>query len=48
MSPDDRRVGGGRAIVRHLGFPTAGASLAPARGPHQAARCRGSASSGSC
>jgi hypothetical protein len=28
---------GVRAIVKHLGLPTAGARLAPARGPHQAA-----------
>jgi hypothetical protein len=30
---------GVRAIVKHLGLPTAGASLAPAQGPGQAAWC---------
>ena len=30
---------GVRAIVEHLGLPTAGARLAPARGPPQAAGC---------
>jgi hypothetical protein len=30
---------GVRAIVEHLGLPTAGARLAPARGPPQAAWC---------
>jgi hypothetical protein len=34
-----KEVGGGRAILEHLGLPTAGASLAPARGPHKAAWC---------
>ncbi|WNG53051.1 ATP-dependent helicase HrpA [Archangium minus] len=35
------REGSGRvrAIVEHLGLPTAGARLAPARGPPQAAWC---------
>jgi len=28
-----------RAILEHLGLPTAGARLAPARGPLQAAGC---------
>ncbi|PTL74985.1 ATP-dependent helicase HrpA [Vitiosangium sp. GDMCC 1.1324] len=32
-------AGGGRAILEHLGLPTAGASLAPARGPPQSAWC---------
>ncbi|WP_239470505.1 transposase [Archangium violaceum] len=32
-------AGGGRAILEHLGLPTAGASLAPTRGPPQAAWC---------
>ncbi|WNG34260.1 ATP-dependent helicase HrpA [Archangium violaceum] len=30
---------GVRAILKHLGLATAGARRAPARGPHQAARC---------
>jgi anaerobic selenocysteine-containing dehydrogenase len=30
---------GVRAILEHLGLPTAGARLAPARGPPQAAWC---------
>ncbi|WNG23260.1 ATP-dependent helicase HrpA [Cystobacter fuscus] len=30
---------GGQAIVEHLGLPTAGASLAPARAPPQSAWC---------
>ncbi|NNB84388.1 ATP-dependent helicase HrpA [Corallococcus exiguus] len=32
-------AGGVRAILEHLGLPTAGARLAPARGPLQAAGC---------
>ncbi|NOJ92185.1 ATP-dependent helicase HrpA [Corallococcus coralloides] len=43
---DRRRVlahvneaGGVRAMLEHLGLPTAGARLAPARGPLQAAGC---------
>ncbi|WP_233262300.1 transposase zinc-binding domain-containing protein [Vitiosangium sp. GDMCC 1.1324] len=32
-------AGGGRAILEHLGLPSAGARLAPARGPPQAAWC---------
>ncbi|HYO57582.1 ATP-dependent helicase HrpA [Archangium sp.] len=32
-------AGGVRAILEHLGVPTAGASLAPAQGPSQAAWC---------
>ncbi|TQF08700.1 ATP-dependent helicase HrpA [Myxococcus llanfairpwllgwyngyllgogerychwyrndrobwllllantysiliogogogochensis] len=30
---------GGRAILEHLGLPTACARLAPARGPSQAVWC---------
>jgi hypothetical protein len=33
------RAGGVRAILEHLGLPTASARLAPARGPHKAAWC---------
>ena len=32
-------AGGVRAIVEHLGLPTASAHLAPARGPPQSAWC---------
>ena len=32
-------AGGVRAILEHLGLPPAGARLAPARGPPQAAWC---------
>jgi Putative transposase len=32
-------AGGVRAILEHLGLPTASARLAPARGPHKAAWC---------
>jgi hypothetical protein len=32
-------AGGVRAIVEHLGLPTASAHLAPARGPPQSAGC---------
>jgi len=34
-----KEAGGVRAILEHLGLPTAGARLAPARGPPQAAWC---------
>ncbi|WP_164002973.1 transposase [Pyxidicoccus caerfyrddinensis] len=34
-----KEAGGVRAILEHLGLPTAGARLAPARGPPQAAGC---------
>jgi len=34
-----KQAGGVRAILEHLGLPTAGARLAPARGPPQAAWC---------
>ncbi|WNG28857.1 ATP-dependent helicase HrpA [Cystobacter fuscus] len=32
-------AGGVRAILAHLGWPTASARLAPARGPPQSAWC---------
>jgi hypothetical protein len=41
-----QEAGGVRAIVEHLGLATAGAELAPARGPHKAAWCCGSSSQG--
>ncbi|WPB74137.1 ATP-dependent helicase HrpA [Archangium violaceum] len=34
-----KEAGGVRAILKHLGLPTAGARLAPARGPPQASWC---------
>ncbi|NOK32387.1 ATP-dependent helicase HrpA [Corallococcus exercitus] len=34
-----KRAGGVRAILEHLGMPTASAYLAPARGPPQSAWC---------
>ncbi|QRK13786.1 ATP-dependent helicase HrpA [Archangium violaceum] len=34
-----KEAGGVRAILEHLGLPTAGARLAPARGPPQTAWC---------
>ena len=34
-----KEAGGVRAILKHLGLPTAGARLAPARGPPQASGC---------
>ncbi len=34
-----KEEGGVRSILKHLGLPTAGARLAPARGPPQASWC---------
>jgi hypothetical protein len=34
-----KQARGGRAILEHLGLPTAGASLTPARAPPQGAWC---------
>ncbi|KFE66564.1 hypothetical protein DB31_1037 [Hyalangium minutum] len=34
-----KAAGGARAIVKHLGLPTASAHLADARGPPQSAGC---------
>ncbi|WNG22111.1 ATP-dependent helicase HrpA [Cystobacter fuscus] len=39
MLADVKQTGGVRAILEHLGRPTTGASLTPARAPPQGAWC---------